>query len=129
MVEATSTVPVLLACFNSKCERVGMQLPYYFTASDLPKMMVSENSDVIMCPACGETRTLTPSEKEGLRHLVSHMGCDRTDEINQELESVRTKLQDAPTPELRAQEEVLTKKRWDHEMRHNSGIAEDCKKK
>ena len=57
------------------------------------------------------------------------MDCDRTDELNQELASVRTKLQAAPTAELRALEEVLTKKRWDHEMRHNSGNTEDCKKK
>jgi hypothetical protein len=73
MVEATSKVPVLLACSNSKCERVGMQLPYYFTVSDLPKMMIPENTDVIMCPACRETRTLTLSEKESLRHLVSQL--------------------------------------------------------
>jgi hypothetical protein len=57
------------------------------------------------------------------------MECDRTDEINQELDSVRTKIQANPTPELRAQEEVLTKKRWDHTMWHNSGISEGCKKK
>jgi len=57
------------------------------------------------------------------------MDCDRTVEIKEELSSVRTKLQDAPTPELKQEEDRLTKVLWDHEISHNSGLIENCKKK
>jgi hypothetical protein len=57
------------------------------------------------------------------------MDCDRTDELNQDLASVRTKLQDAPTSELRHEEDRLTTVLFDHKISHNSGLIENCKKK
>jgi hypothetical protein len=57
------------------------------------------------------------------------MDCERTAEIEQELDSVRAKLQNDPSPESRAEEEALTKRLWDHKISHNSGLVENCKKK
>lgn len=57
------------------------------------------------------------------------MDCDSSVGIKQELDSVRTKLQDAPTPALRHEEDSLTKVLWDHEISHNAGLTENCKRR
>ena len=57
------------------------------------------------------------------------MDCDKTAEMEQNLDSVRVKLQHAPSPELREEEDVLPKALFDHKISHNSGLTDNCKKK
>lgn len=69
MTETDGKFAVLLSCSNIQCQRYGKQLPYYFNRTELSEMVTEANQDTIMCPSCGQSRKLTPAEKDSLRML------------------------------------------------------------